>query len=89
MAAGFVEDHAAKAVVDHHGHDARRALRRVEHGAGRLRRFFRAGGRINFGVKNFKALHRAGRDAAGLVFRAVGCNRRHHEAGVDAGIVGE
>ncbi len=84
MAAGLVEDHAAEAAVDDHGHHARRTLVGVQHRHRAARGF--AGARVHVlpRGKQLKAHHRARTLGAGLVLALAAGDRRDGRARVHA-----
>ncbi len=87
MAAGLVEDDAAEAARDDHGHLARRAVGRGQHRHGRGRRRLTSLLGVDALAEELKAHQRAGVLRAGLVFCAVAGDRRAGQAGIDARIL--
>ena len=88
VAAGLVEDDAAEAARDDHGHFARRAIRRGEHRGGGLSRLAAGLRGIDAAVKQLKAHHRAGVARAGLILPAVAGDGGAEQAGVNARVAG-
>ena len=84
MPACFVEDHAAEAAVDDHGHGARRTMLRAQHGQRRLRRAARRGLHIDAFAEKFESALRARADKARLVFAIFAGHGVDGHAGIHA-----